>query len=96
MASEVHVYGELAATGVDLPAGQSDFWTTSGINYGQMLWYVAHPLAGPPWDKDLEITHLSFDVDATGNRVAFIEVHNNSATDYASYGLFLFWTDVPS
>ena len=94
--SNVNVYGELTATGVDLPAGQSDYWATGGLGYGQGVSYVAWPLSGPPWDKNLEVRNVSFDVDASGNQTIFLEVHNNSASDYSSYGLFIFWTDAPS
>jgi hypothetical protein len=89
----VNINGQLVGTGVDLEAGQSDFWWVGPMNYGEMLWASAVPLSGPPWDKDLEVVHLSNDSDATGNRVVHLEVHNKSASDFASYGLFIAWTD---
>ena len=38
-------------------------------------------------------TPVRFDVDAEGNQLVLLEVHNNSATDFASYGLFILRTD---
>jgi hypothetical protein len=82
----------LGATGIDLPAGQTDSWVASGVNYGQYYTFYAWPLSGPPWDKNLQVTRIAYDSDANGNRTVQVDVRNTSASDYASYGLFVLWT----
>lgn len=89
----INVNGQLVGSGVDLNAGDSAFWWVGPMNYGEILWAAAIPLSGPPWDKNIEVRNLSNDCDAEGNRVVLMEVHNKSATDFASYGLFIAWTD---
>lgn len=92
MASQVNVYAQLAATGFDLAPGTSDFWGTSGLDYGRIVWYAAWPLSAGE-DRSLEVTHVSHEVDGSGNRWINVEVHNNSA-NFANYGLFIGFTDV--
>jgi hypothetical protein len=89
----ININGQLVGSGVDLEAGQSVFWSIFPMNYGEILWASAIPLSGPPWDKDIEVINLSNDVDSNNNRAVRLEVHNKSATDFASYGLFIAWTD---
>ena len=98
MATPVNVYGELTAVGVDVAQGSSQNWTTTGLAYGQMVWYAAWPL----WEVDLqgsnayEVTDVSFETDADGTRRVNLTVTSKGSDPFGSYGLFIFYTDVPS
>ena len=86
------VNAKLIATGVDLPAGQSDFWQTGGLTYGMGVWYEAWPIE----HLRLEVTHVTFEVDAARKYLVNTEVHNNSTDEnsFCSYGLFVLHTEV--
>lgn len=87
-----NVYGQLTASNVDVPPGQTDYWQTAGLGPGQAAWYVALPLSGPPGDKVFEVQHTQFASDASGNFLAYTQV-TNVGSAVASYSLYIIWTD---
>ena len=92
------INGALVAVGVDLVPGQQDNWILWGWtpnDYGRVFTLTAAPLSGLPWEIIFEVTNVSLEVDAQGNRRIFATVRNSSppSSDYGSYGLFMSWTD---
>ena len=96
MATQVNVYGELTAVGVDVPQGSSQYWTTTGLGYGQMAWYAAWPLfeEGLQGSNAYEVSDISFETDADGTRRVNLTVTSKGSDPYGSYGLFILYTDV--
>jgi hypothetical protein len=96
MASQVNVYAELTAVGVDVLAGSTQNWTTTGLGYGQMVWYVAWPLTlvGAPGNNEFEVTHVSCEATADGNHLVNLSVTSKGTNDFGSYGLYVLYTDV--
>jgi hypothetical protein len=96
MASTVNVWAELTAVGVDVLAGSTQYWQTTGLGYGRYVTYVAQPLqlGGFPGTNQYEVHDISHQVDAAGNRTVFFQVTSQGSDPFGSYGLFLVYTDV--
>jgi hypothetical protein len=98
MASTVNVWAELTAEGIDVPAGSTQFWQTTGgaAQYGRMVGYVAQPLelVGAPGTNEYEVHDVSHEVDSAGNRRVLFQVTSKGTNEFGSYGLFLVFTDV--
>lgn len=96
--AQVNVYGELGATGIDVAQGSSQSWTVTNVRYGQMLWFVAWPLheVDLSGNNAYEVGDVSFETEANGNRTVNLTVTSTGSDPYGSYGLFIFWTSVPS
>jgi hypothetical protein len=90
-----NVYAQLTAVGVDVPSGSTQYWTTSGLGYGQAAWYVAWPLTleGFPGTNEFEVTHVSFEATPDGNHLVNLSVTSKGTNPYGSYGLFIMYTD---
>jgi hypothetical protein len=99
MASAVRVWAELTAVGVDVDAGSTQFWQTTGVaaDYGRHVTYAAQPieLGGAPGTNQYEVHDVSHEVDAAGNRRVLLQVTSKGTNPFGSYGLFLIFTDVP-
>lgn len=98
MASTVQVWAELTAVGVDVDAGSTQFWQTTGgaAEYGRYVTYVAQPLelVGAPGTNQYEVHDVSHEVDAAGDRRVLLQVTSKGTNPFGSYGLFLVFTDV--
>jgi len=96
-AKKVNVFRQLGATGGPIPLGGVEKWAVTfgggDDNYGRSLWFEAHPLAGRPGSKSLEVRAKRIN-ESGGRRDFSVEVVNTGAGT-AMYGLFLFWTDKP-
>ncbi|MFI0976335.1 hypothetical protein ACH4SP_04800 [Streptomyces sp. NPDC021093] len=78
----------LWATGLGLAPGQEHSWIQADQNYGQVRWFVAHPLALPGTERRLEVTHVGEWVSASGVRTINVVVRNVGSTT-ANYGIFV-------
>ncbi|GAA1374342.1 hypothetical protein [Streptomyces beijiangensis] len=74
-------------SGIGLAPGQEHSWIQAGQSYGQVRWFVAHPLALNGVERRVEITHVSERVSTTGVRTINVVVRNVGSTT-ANYGIF--------
>jgi hypothetical protein len=98
MASQVKVWAELTATGVDVAPGSTQYWQTTGTaaEYGRMVSYVAQPLrlVGASGKNEFEVKDVSHQVDGAGVRRVLLQVTSKGTNSEGSYGLFIVFTDV--
>jgi signal recognition particle receptor subunit beta len=98
VASQVRVWAELTAVGVDVPQGSTQFWQTTGAaaEYGRLVQYVAQPLhlVGFPGTNQFELHDISHEVDSQGARRVLFQVTSKGSNPFGSYGIFLIYTDV--
>ena len=97
MASIVNVWAELTATGIDVDAGSTQYWQTTGAaaEYGRLVGYVAQPLelVGFGGTSEFRVHDISHEVDGAGNRRVLLQVTSTGTNPFGSYGLFLVFTD---
>jgi hypothetical protein len=98
VANVVSVWAELTAVGVDVSAGSTQYWQTTGgaAEYPRYVSYVAHPLQleGAPGTNEYEVHDISHEVDGAGNRSILLQVSSKGSNPYGSYGLFIIFTDL--
>src|SRR5690348_13451103 len=97
MATNVTVWAQQAAVAVDVPAGSTQFWQTTGLGYGRFVDYIAHPLQfiGMTGTNRFEVHNISSEVDdVTGNRRILFQVTSKGTAAFGSYAIYLIFTDV--
>lgn len=77
----------LWAVGVGLPPGQEDWWFQDGQTYGQVRWFIAHPLHGGDIEQRAEIVEVFELVKVDGGRQINVHVRNVGNSDL-TYGIF--------
>ena len=98
MATVMSVWAELTAVGVDVGAGSTQYWQTTGTaaEYPRYVGYAAIPLhlAGAPGTNEYEVHDIAHEVDGAGHRRVLLQVTSKGSNSYGSYGLFLVFTDL--
>jgi hypothetical protein len=99
MATNVTVWAEQTAVAVDVPAGSTQYWTTTGgaAEWGRYVTYVAHPLryTALGGTNAFKVHDVSHGVNnTTGTRHIKCQVTNVGTAPYGSYALYLVFTDV--
>uniref|UniRef100_Q01Z14 Uncharacterized protein n=1 Tax=Solibacter usitatus (strain Ellin6076) TaxID=234267 RepID=Q01Z14_SOLUE len=75
----------LWAVGVGLVPGAEHWWFQDGQTYGQVRWFIAHPLALAGVERRAEIVEVFELVKADGTRQVNVHVRNigNTPLTYA-------------
>ena len=99
MATNVRVWAEQTAVAVDVNAGSTQHWQTTGTaaEWGRYVTYVAQPLqfVGMAGTNEFEVHDVSHEVDdATGHRRILLQVTSKGTAPFGSYALYLIFTDV--
>ena len=77
----------LWVAGFNLPPGQQHHWFQDGQTYGQVRWFIAHPISLAGVERAVEIVRVFSLVKADGVRQINVIVRN-VGTQTAHYGIF--------
>jgi hypothetical protein len=99
MATNVTVWAAQAAVAVDVSAGSTQFWQTTGTpaQWGRYVTYVAQPLqfVGMTGTNEFEVHDVSHEVnDVTGARRVRFQVTSKGTAAFGSYAIYIVFTDV--
>ena len=78
----------LWVAGFDLAPGQQHHWAQDGQTYGQVRWFLAHPISLLGVQRFVEIVRVFSEVKADGVRRINVIVRN-VGNERAHYGIFV-------
>jgi hypothetical protein len=82
----------LWAVGFNLAPGQEHWWFQDGQTYGQVRWFIVHPLWLNGTERSVEISQVYSLVKANGVRQINVHVRNVGST-FATYAIWFAQTD---
>ncbi len=77
----------LWASGAGLAPGKEHWWFQDGQTYGEVRWFVAHPIEGREVEQRAEIVEVFNLLKATGQRQINVHVRNVGSVPL-TYGIF--------